>query len=131
MVETVQIGSDTRLIDPATGKLTRQGLLIMELITEIASGLDTHEATLAGTATLGHVLEGAAVTDANASNVVVSSADVTTTPASYSQAWGQGVETLANELKDDVGTVVTDLNNAITQLNALIASLENSGAIST
>ncbi len=58
-----------------------------------------------------------AVTDATASTVSVDSSDASNLAT---------VITLANELKGDVNTLVTDLNNAITQVNALLANLRES-----
>lgn len=70
----------------------------------------------------GAVLLAAAVTNAVASTVSVTSADATDLPT---------VITLANELKADVNTLVTDVNNAITQFNSLLANLRSSGTLDT
>lgn len=63
---------------------------------------------------------GAAVVDASASTVSVDSSDATNLAT---------VITLANETKGDVNTLVTDLNNAIAQLNALMANLRVAGKL--
>jgi len=63
---------------------------------------------------------GDAVSDAAASTVSVDSANATDLAS---------VIILANETKADVNTLVTDLNNAITQVNALLASLRAAGKL--
>lgn len=130
MAETIQIGGDTQIIDLATGKLTRQGLLILENIGSLSGDFDIHTETAASTSALGHVKKGTAVSDANSSTVSVDAADVSAAPASYTATWGGEVVTLANELKADVNTLKTDLDSATTQLNALLSSLNTAGTIS-
>ena len=131
MVDAIQVSSGTEIIDLKTGKLTRQGLYILQSVANTQDALNTHEAFAATSAALGHVKQGSAVTDATASTVAVSSADITAAPASYNQTWGEEVETLANEAKADVNSLVTDLNNTITKLNSLLSSLETAGIISS
>tara|TARA_R110002050_G_scaffold10642_6_gene36300 strand:- start:2496 stop:3149 length:654 start_codon:yes stop_codon:yes gene_type:complete len=65
----------------------------------------------------GVVLEAANVTDAVASTVSVISPDAIDLPT---------VLILANETKAEVNQLVTDLNNAITQLNAFLAANQTS-----
>jgi len=70
----------------------------------------------------GEVTKGAAVTDANASTVSVTSSNATDLPT---------VITLANEMKGDINTLVADLNNAIAQYNALMANLRTAKLLAT
>jgi hypothetical protein len=63
-----------------------------------------------------------AVANATASSVTVAAPSATAAPALYDQTQAQTVVTLANELKTDVTQLVADLNAAITQLNAMLAS---------
>lgn len=81
-------------------------------------GTDDYATALVG----GTVLLAAAVTDAIASTVSVTSPDATAAPAAYNQTQAQSVVTLANEMKGDINTLVTNLNSVVTQLNALLAS---------
>jgi hypothetical protein len=82
-------------------------------------GTDDYATALLG----GTVLLANAVADALSSAVSVTSPDATAAPAAYSQAQAQTVVTLANEMKGDINTLVSNLNSAITQLNALLASM--------
>ncbi|MCP5097382.1 MAG: hypothetical protein GY943_17695, partial [Chloroflexi bacterium] len=100
-------------------------------ITTLLTDFNTHEGLSATTSALGHVKQGAAVTDGIDSGVSVTSSDVSAGPASYNQTWGIEVETLANELKTDLNTIKTDLNLINTQLSALLTSLETAGIITT
>ncbi len=84
---------------------------------------------LAGTSTVGLVKKAVAVTDASASAVSVTSADAGTMSAGYVQTEAQRTATLADELKADVNTLVTDTNLIKTQLNALLAALRTSGSV--
>lgn len=81
-------------------------------------GTDDYATALVG----GTVLLAAAVTNAVASTVSVTSPDATAAPAAYNQAQAQSVVTLANEMKGDINTLVANLNAVVTQLNALLAS---------
>ena len=63
-----------------------------------------------------NTLIGDAVSNAVQSTVSVDSPDATDLAS---------VITLVNEMKADIGTLVTDLNNAVTQMNALLASLRD------
>lgn len=90
-------------------------------------GTDDYATDLVG----GTVLQAAAVTDASASSVSVTSGDVSAAPAAYTQAWGIEVETLANEVKADVNTLVTDVNAIKDQLNALLAAMRTAKQLGT
>jgi hypothetical protein len=81
-------------------------------------GTDDYATALLG----GTVLLAAAVTDATASTVSVTSADASDLPTAI---------TLVNEIKGDVNTLVTDLNAVITQLNALLASKRTAKQLAT
>lgn len=131
MVETLQISSGTQLVDLKTGKLTREGIYILQLVSEVQSNLVEHETAAATTSVVGHVKKGAAVADGAASTVSVDSADVSAGPASYNQTWGVEVETLANEAKSDINTLVTDVNAIKTQFNALLSSLRAAGVLTS
>ncbi len=65
-----------------------------------------------------------AVADSVPSTVSVDTADADATYDSNEQ-------TLINELKADVTTLVVDLNSAITQLNALMAAMRTAGLMAT
>lgn len=71
----------------------------------------------------GTVLLAAAVADAVDSTVDVTSPDATAAPAAYNQTQVQSIVTLANETKADLNQLVLDVNAAISQLNALLASM--------
>lgn len=73
---------------------------------------------LASIADKGAVLKAANVVDAVASAVSVAAADATDLPT---------VITLANELKADVNTLVTDVNLIKDQLNATLAAIQTAG----
>lgn len=81
-------------------------------------GADDYATALVG----GTVLLAAAVANAVASTVSVTSPDATAAPAVYDQAQAQSVVTLANEMKGEINTLVANLNAVVTQLNALLAS---------
>lgn len=81
-------------------------------------GTDDYATALVG----GTVLLAAAVANAVASTVSVTSPDATAAPAAYNQAQAQSVVTLANEMKGDINTLVTNLNAVVAQLNALLTS---------
>lgn len=81
-------------------------------------GTDDHASPTTG----GTVLLGVAVANAAASTVNVTSPDATAAPATYDQTQAQTVVVLANEMKGDINQLKDDLNGAITQLNALLAS---------
>lgn len=70
----------------------------------------------------GTVFLAAAVANAAPSAVSVTSPDATAAPAAYNQAQAQSVVTLANEMKGDINTLVTNFNALTTQFNALLAS---------
>lgn len=70
----------------------------------------------------GVVLEAVTQADAVSSTVSVDSADAGATYTSAEQ-------TLINELKADVNTLTTDLNNAIVVINALIDKLQTAGVM--
>lgn len=125
----VQLGTDIQIVDLNTGKLTRQGLLFFQNFTATVSqsdttttGLANHIALAATASQIGHVLEGAAVTDAVASTVDVTSPDAIDAATNL---------VLSNETKADVNQLVTDLNAVVSQLNALLSSLRAAGIIST
>lgn len=110
---------------------------------------------LATTTTAGLVRQGVAVADAAASSVAVTAADATVSAVSVDSANATDlatVITLANELKGDVNTLVSDVNPSATlstelkgdltqlvtdvnaikdQLNALLAGDRASGQILT
>lgn len=102
----------------------------MKVNTDHVAATSAHGATgavigagdLATTIAVGVVLEAAAVTDAVASTVSVTSADATDLTTN---------NTLTNEIKGDVNTLVTDVNAVKDQLNSLMANLRTSGALST
>lgn len=70
----------------------------------------------------GTVFLAAAVANAAASTVSVTSPNATAAPAAYNQAQAQSVVTLANEMKGDINTLVDNFNALTTQFNALLAS---------
>ncbi len=105
-----------------------------------------HPATAATTTALGHVKQSAAVTDASASTVSITSANastVTGTSTTGGEGFANAAEfnaaitainthtTLANELKTDIGTLVTDTNAIKTQLNDLLAKMRTAGLLDT
>lgn len=51
----------------------------------------------------------------------IASADATASPAAYAQAHDQTIVALVNELKADVNTLTTELQDTRTQLNLAIA----------
>lgn len=119
---------------------------VVRIITTSDTTLATHTAltsahgatgTIVGTGnvatagTAGVVLKAAASTDASSSAVAVSSPDAATQGVSYSQANVQSIATLANELKADVTTVVTDLNAVASSLNDLKAKLRAAGIMTS
>ena len=68
------------------------------------------------------------IASATASTVSITSATAATQTGAYVQADVQSIATLANELKSDVNTLVTDLNNLITIQNldrALVNELKS------
>lgn len=67
------------------------------------------------------------IADAVASTVSVTSSDIAAAPAAYDQTYTDTVKTLANETKADLNTLVTDVNNAITKINAIFAESITSG----
>ncbi len=77
----------------------------------------------------GGLLLAAAVADAAASTVAVAAADAPAQTGAYVQADVQAIATLANELKGDITQLVTDLNAAVGQFNALTAALRNAEAL--
>lgn len=83
------------------------------------------------TGTRGPVFLAAAVANATASSVSVTSPDASAAPVAYDQAQNQELVDLSNELKADVNTLVSNLNSAITQVNALLATLRTSGVLNT
>lgn len=92
---------------------THEALTSAHGVTGNNVGTEDYASSLIG----GVVLEAANVTDAVASTVSVVSPDATDLPT---------VLTLANETKADVNQLVTDLNNAIAQLNAFLAANQTS-----
>ena len=80
----------------------------------------------ATTTTGGTVKKSAAVADAGASSVSVTSANISAAPAAYAQSWGVEVETLGNEMKGDINQLVTDVNAIRATLNTLMANLRTS-----
>ena len=83
----------------------------------------------ATTALRGAVYQGLAVDDAESSTVAVAAADVTAPPGTWDTAWGDEVRALANELKADLGSVVSDHNDLTASVNALLSSLRTAGII--
>lgn len=77
----------------------------------------------AGTLT-GEVTKSAAISDAIASTVSVTSADA-------DAVYGTEERDLINEMKGDINTLVTDLNSAITQYNSLMANLRTAKLLAT
>ena len=88
---------------------THVALTIAHGVTGNNVGTENYASSLIG----GVVFEAATVVDAVPSTVSITSPDATDLPT---------VITLANETKADVNQLVTDLNNAITQLNAFLAA---------
>ena len=65
------------------------------------------------------------------STVNVAIADAAAAPAAYSQAHSQSLVDLSNANKAAINALVTDLNNAVTVLNNLIARSKASGQMTT
>ena len=131
-LSTIIVSQDTQIIDLRTGKFTRQGLIILQAIADAIPQINEKtdfQTSVPTTSVRGPVLAGAAVADASSSTVSVDTADASDAAVSYTQAEIQEIVDLANETKADVNTLVTNVNSAITQLNALKASLEASGAM--
>lgn len=61
------------------------------------------------------------VNDAILSNEIITSPNVLTAPAAYNQAYIQTIANLANGCKSRHNSLVEDFNNAVTQINDLIA----------
>ncbi len=89
---------------------------------DIIGALDVAEETIAGL-----VEQMALISDAVASTVSVDSADILAAPVGYDQSHIETIRDLANETKADLNTLVTDVNNAITTINDLLAGSINSG----
>lgn len=129
MANEIQIGAETLLIDLETGKLTRQGLLVLQDLSANLIEFNAHETLVSTTSTLGHTKKGAAVSDGAESTVSVSSADVAAAGVGYDQAYTNTIVALINENKADTNTLVANVNSINTQLNALLSSLKTAGAI--
>lgn len=129
MVDTFLFGPDIQIIDLKTGKLTRQGIILFQSLTELGPQVNTNQSDLAShvaqnatDTTRGHVLQGLAVSNASSSTVSVDSPDATNDATNL---------TLSNEIKGDVNQLVTDLNAVITTLNGLLSQLRAAGVIET
>ncbi len=79
----------------------------------------------------GVVLLSALVNDAIQSTVSVTSPDASAAPVAYDQAQIQEIVNLANEMKADINTLVSDVNNAIVQLNDFIAKNQAANQMDT
>lgn len=83
----------------------------------------------------GFVKQAAVSTDANASSVSVTAADITDTAGGTYTATEQGMlndlKALANEIKSDVNTLVTDVNAIKDGQNDLKAKLRTAGTLAT
>lgn len=84
---------------------------------------------LATTLVVGLVKEAVAVSDGVDSSVSVSSPNATAAPATYDQTDAQTAVTLVNEIKNDVNTLVSDVNLINAQFNDLLARLRTSGVL--
>lgn len=93
---------------------------------DIIGNLDTTELLVKGP-----VFLAVAVADAVASTVSVTSADASAAPGTYDQTQNQEIVDLANEMKGDINTLVTNVNSVVTQLNDLLAQLRLSEALDT
>lgn len=86
---------------------------------------------LADETTQGLVKRMELISDAVDSTVNVAIADAAAAPAAYSQVHTQSLVDLSNANKAAINTLVTDLNNAVTVLNDLIAKSKTSGQMTT
>jgi len=109
------------------GQVTAPSVLIGPVAGPQYPAVTTNDAATAGVR--GVVKQAAANVDAVASAVAVTSANAAAQTGAYVQADVQTIATLANELKTDVVQIVTDLNAAITRLNALQAALRTAGQL--
>ena len=78
----------------------------------------------------GVVLLCALVADAAASAAEVTIADVGSAPAAYQQGYADLQTNLINDVKAKHNTMLTDLNNAVAQLNDLIAKMKTAKQMS-
>lgn len=79
----------------------------------------------------GVVLLMALVNDAVASTAEVTLADVGVAPVTYDQTYAQAQTDLINDVKAKHNTLLTDVNNAITQLNDMIDKAKTAKQMST
>lgn len=81
---------------------------------------------------LGGVVRLAAlVADASVTSVAIATADIGAAPVAYSQAYAQEQTDLINEEKAVINTLVTDVTDAIDQLNAFLAANKTALQMST
>jgi len=73
----------------------------------------------------------ALVNDAVASTAEVTLADVGVAPVTYDQTYAQAQTDLINDVKAKHNTLLTDVNNAITQLNDMIDKAKTAKQMST
>lgn len=141
------------LSDAINGAGNRIGNVWAKWLSNFSAAYDKHIAaydkhtTTAASADLGHVKKATAVTDAVASAVAIAAALPAAAPAGgtgdVAGAWDtaanrdkaidtiNGLRTLANELKTDVGTLVTDVNAIKDQLNDLLAKMRTAGQLTS
>lgn len=131
MAETLQLGTETRIVDPKTGQLTRQGVLLFQSLTELPGEVNDHVATAATEDALGHVKKADFVADPSSSTVSVDFTDIAAAGGSYNQTYTQGMADAINELKADVNTLKTDVNALVTIVTALMHAMQTAGQQST
>ena len=134
------------LITASLGETITQVNENIEGISTNADNLDEHELLktahgsngdivgfldLADEATVGLVKRMVSLADAVASTASVVVANASVAPAAYSQAHSQSLVDLSNANKAAINILVTDLNNAVTVLNNLIAKSKTSGQMTT
>lgn len=86
---------------------------------------------LADEVTVGLVKRMASIADAVETTVNITTADIVAAPVAYDQTYTQSVTDLTNENKAAINQIASDLNDAISVLNNLLAESKTSGQMTT
>lgn len=128
-VTNIQVNTDAVAQNIANILTNKTSIEDHEVLTEAhgSNGEVVGKLDLAEEALVGLVKQMGLIADAVASVVSVTSADIAAAPGAYDQTYTDTVKDLANETKADLNTLVTDVNNAITKINDILAETITSG----
>lgn len=130
-IESLQVGAETQIIDMKTGKLTRQGLLLFQIIGTVPTTFNDHAAVAATASVLGHVYRATAVANVSVSATGIGVATPADAGASYNQAYTQTIVDAIAELQASVASNASDLSALAAKINAELAVLRTAGIQAT